>query len=104
MQALIDFDGWRKWKDFSQFKPSPLTENTTNNNKKSAATAAGTGLNAASGNGRSPKAGGMNGKMQAPLKRDREKLVLGLGKENSGSGDTGTGNDTTDSGSGMENK
>ena len=22
MQALIDFDGWRKWKDFSQAKPA----------------------------------------------------------------------------------
>lgn len=22
MQALIDFDGWRKWKDFSQNKPA----------------------------------------------------------------------------------
>lgn len=22
MQALIDFDGWRKWKDFSQNRPA----------------------------------------------------------------------------------
>ena len=24
MQALIDFDGWRKWKDFSSTKTSPI--------------------------------------------------------------------------------
>lgn len=29
MQALIDFDGWRKWKDFSQSK-----ENTPSKNPK----------------------------------------------------------------------
>lgn len=25
MQALIDFDGWRKWKDFSQTATVPIT-------------------------------------------------------------------------------
>jgi osomolarity two-component system response regulator SSK1 len=32
MQALIDFDGWRKWKDFSQ-------NNTENETSKKAAAA-----------------------------------------------------------------
>lgn len=83
MQALIDFDGWRKWKDFSQAKPAAAERKAigTNNANKS------------------PKAN-LNGKVQAPAKREREKMTLKLGKENSG--DTGTGNDTTDSGSGSE--
>jgi osomolarity two-component system response regulator SSK1 len=33
MQALIDFDGWRKWKDFSQ-------NNTENDSSKKAAASA----------------------------------------------------------------
>lgn len=81
MQALIDFDGWRKWKDFSQAKPAAA-------DKKA---------NGPNGNNKSPKA--LNGKVQAPVKR--EKTTLGLGKEN-GSDHAGTGNDTTDSGSGNE--
>ena len=84
MQALIDFDGWRKWKDLSQAKP-------TTAEKKAAA----------AGNvNKSPKAS-LNGKLPPPAKKEREKMTLGLGKENS-SDNTGTGNDTTDSGSGNE--
>ena len=84
MQALIDFDGWRKWKDLSQAKITPA-------DKKAAA----------AGNvNKSPKAN-LNGKLQAPARKEREKMTLGLGKENS-SDNTGTGNDTTDSGSGNE--
>ncbi|KAL6718771.1 Two-component response regulator SSK1p [Lecanora helva] len=80
MQALIDFDGWRKWKDFSQAKPAAVEKKavgTTNVNK-------------------SPKAN-LNGKVPTPAKREKEKMTLGLGKENN-SDNTGTGNDTTDSG------
>jgi osomolarity two-component system response regulator SSK1 len=29
MQALIDFDGWRKWKDFSQNVEAPPSASTT---------------------------------------------------------------------------
>lgn len=84
MQALIDFDGWRKWKDFSQAKHSAAADKkaaATNNSNKSAKT-------------------NLNGKVQTPAKRG-EKLVLGMGKEN-GSDNAGTGNDATDSGSGNE--
>ena len=85
MQALIDFDGWRKWKDFSQAKPAASDKKAMgaiNTNK-------------------SPKAN-LNGKVQTPTKREKEKMTLGLGKVKENSGDTGTGNDTTDSGSGNE--
>lgn len=38
MQALIDFDGWRKWKDFSSAQTSaqapPSSSSTANNNNK----------------------------------------------------------------------
>lgn len=88
MQALIDFDGWRKWKDFSQAKPA-----IADNSKKSA------GAN--NGIHKFPKAN-LNGKVQAPAKKEKETMSLGLlGKEN-GSDNTGTGNDTTDSGTGDE--
>ena len=85
MQALIDFDGWRKWKDFSQTKPTEAVKKTisANNNKP-------------------PKAA-QNGKAQSTPKRDRM-MSLGVGaKEYTGS--DGTGTDTLsngDSGSGNE--
>ena len=85
MQALIDFDGWRKWKDFSQ--------------TKAAEKAAGQNT----GTGKSPKA--MNGKVQAGGgKKEKEKMTLALVKENKASSeDTGTSTDTNgDSGSGNE--
>lgn len=84
MQALIDFDGWRKWKDFSQTKPADVEKKVIG------------------GNNKSPKAA-VNGKAQSTPKRDRM-TSLGLGaKENTGS--DGTGTDTLsngDSGSGNE--
>jgi len=84
MQALIDFDGWRKWKDFSQTKPAEA-------DKKAGVT------NASS---KSPKAAS-NGKAQAPVKKEREKMSIPLGKENAGS--DGMSTDTNgDSGSGGE--
>ena len=48
MQALIDFDGWRKWKDFSNAKTSP------NDSKKMTNGIA----------GKSPKSPLMNGKQK----------------------------------------
>ena len=76
MQALIDFDGWRKWKDFSQAKPAAADKKAVGMNNTN----------------KSPKAN-FNGKVTAPAKK--EKMTLRL--ENS-SDNTGTGNDTTDSG------
>lgn len=65
MQALIDFDGWRKWKDFSSLQA-----------KDSAAKHAGAGAGAQ----------GPNGKLAAPLgtgganKRERaEKRASAVG-------------------------
>ena len=84
MQALIDFDGWRKWKDLSASKPTIA-------DKKALGTA---NIN------KSPKAN-LNGKVPPPGKKEKAKMTLDLGKENS-SDNTGTGNDTTDSGSGNE--
>ena len=88
MQALIDFDGWRKWKDFSQTKPANAEKKALGaNNIKSPS------------NNKSPKAA-LNGKAQSTPKRDRMSI---LGKETTGS--DGTGTDTLsngDSGSGNE--
>ena len=85
MQALIDFDGWRKWKDFSQTK-------SVEADKKA--------LGAATN--KSPKAT-LNGKAQSTPKRDRMAILGKGGKESTGS--DGTGTDTLsngDSGSGNE--
>ena len=79
MQALIDFDGWRKWKHFSQTKPAEDNKKAVNGNL----------------NNKSPKAA-LNGKAQNTPKRDRM-MSLGLGKEKAGSdgtdshGDSGSG-------------
>ena len=86
MQALIDFDGWRKWKDFSQTKPADGDKKGLGANKP-----------------KSPKAV-VNGKAQSTPKRDRMTSLGRVGsKENAGS--DGTGTDTLsngDSGSGNE--
>ena len=93
MQALIDFDGWRKWKDFSQTKPADT-------DKK----AVGANSNKSSNNTKAPKAA-PNGKVHSAPKKDRLSN-LGLdSKEESGSdgagsdrllnGDSGSGNETT---------
>lgn len=116
MQALIDFDGWRKWKDFSSQsnqnnKPSstPLL-NTTGKTPKSSSAAAG-GLANANSN-----ANNANGKVVPPSssgggKKKKEEMAgmgmhLGLvgkemvdeggrGRERDGSDETtGTGTDT----------
>ena len=89
MQALIDFDGWRKWKDFSQTKPADTEKK-------------GIGGNNNNNNNKSPKAA-PNGKAQSTPKRDRMTSLGVDAKENAGS--DGTGTDTLsngDSGSGNE--
>ena len=91
MQALIDFDGWRKWKDFSQTKPAEADKKAIGgNNTKSPI------------NNKTPKAA-LNGKAQSTPKRDRMTSLGPGAKEKSGSDETGT--DTLsngDSGSGNE--
>lgn len=92
MQALIDFDGWRKWKDFSQTKPADTDKKAigASNNKSP------------NNNNKFPKAA-LNGKAQSAPKRDRMTSLGQGGKENTGS--DGTGTDTLsngDSGSGNE--
>ena len=90
MQALIDFDGWRKWKDFSQTKSADADKKGSGANNK------------APNNNKSPKAA-LNGKAQSTPKRDRMTSLGVSGKENTGS--DGTGTDTLsngDSGSGNE--
>lgn len=85
MQALIDFDGWRKWKDFSQTKPADTDKKAIGGN-----------------NNKSPK-GALNGKAQSTPKRGRMTSLGVGGKEHTGS--DGTGTDTLsngDSGSGNE--
>ena len=93
MQALIDFDGWRKWNAFSQTKPANAEKKALGaNNIKSP------------GNNKSPKVA-LNGKAQSTPKRDRMTSLGVAGKE--GTGSDGTGTDTLsngDSGSGNEAK
>ena len=89
MQALIDFDGWRKWKDFSQTKPVDADKKALggNNNKSPS-------------NNKTAKAA-LNGKAQSTPKRDRMASLGLAAKESAGS--DGTGTDTLsngDSGSG----
>ena len=89
MQALIDFDGWRKWKDFSQTKDADKKAIGGNNTKSPI-------------NNKSPKAA-LNGKAQSTPKRDRMTSLGVGGKDKPGS--DGTGTDTLsngDSGSGNE--
>lgn len=97
MQALIDFDGWRKWKDFSQTKPADADKKAIGaiNNKSPTNTKF-------PNNTKSPKAA-LNGKAQSAPKRDRMTSLGAGAKENAGS--DGTGTDTLsngDSGSGNE--
>ena len=86
MQALIDFDGWRKWKDFSQIKPADAAKAATGT------------INAKD---KSPKAA-LDGKVSAPGK-GKEQLGLVVGREDKGS--DGMSTDTNgDSGDGEEGR
>ena len=93
MQALIDFDGWRKWKEFSHTKPADADKKAigANNNKSSI-------------NNKAPKAA-PNGKAQSAPKKDRltnlgldskeESGSDGIGRDRLSNGDSGSGNETT---------
>ncbi|CAO1596887.1 Two-component response regulator SSK1p [Xanthoria calcicola] len=97
MQALIDFDGWRKWKDFSQ---APQT------NVASGKQPSPSGKTALSPTSAKDSAGGANG---TPIKGGKKSLMLntGLGGKkdkrlspagetvSSGSGSEGSGNGST---------
>lgn len=97
MQALIDFDGWRKWKDFSQ---APQT------NVASGKQPSPSGKTALSPTSVKDSASGANG---TPIKGGKKNLMLntGLGGKkdkrlspggemvSSGSGSEGSGNGST---------
>ena len=96
MQALIDFDGWRKWKDFSQ-TPQP---NATSSSGKQPSPS---GKNALSPSSAKESAGGPN---ETPIKGGKKNLMLNTGiagkrlgslgdKMSSGSGSDGSGNGST---------
>ena len=70
MQALIDFDGWRKWKDFS----------SRNDTAKSANAAIKVSPNTKAVNGKIPGMGGSAGR------REKRSNETALGTISSGSG------------------
>ncbi|KAI4172341.1 MAG: hypothetical protein LQ343_003600 [Gyalolechia ehrenbergii] len=95
MQALIDFDGWRKWKDFSQ---APQPSAAGKQPSPSAKNASGTAIGGANGavNGERKKSLGM---LQTGAGGKKEKR-LSVGTEGgvgstSGSGSEGSGNGST---------
>ncbi|KAA6413994.1 MAG: hypothetical protein FRX48_02356 [Lasallia pustulata] len=59
MQALIDFDGWRKWKDFSSLQASNSKDSSANKNAGAGAKGAG-GKLAIPGPGKREKRGSVN--------------------------------------------
>ncbi|KAI4274496.1 MAG: hypothetical protein LQ337_003886 [Flavoplaca oasis] len=99
MQALIDFDGWRKWKDFSQ---APQSNATSSSGKQPSPS----GKNALSPSSAKESASGANG---IPIKGGKKNLMLNTGiagkkekrlgsvgdKTSSGSGSEGSGNGST---------
>ena len=93
MQALIDFDGWRKWKDFSQTKPADADKKVI-----------GANIMKWPFNSKAPKPV-PNGKAQSAPKKDRltnlgldtkeESGSDGTGRDRLSNGDSGSGNETT---------
>lgn len=68
MQALIDFDGWRKWKDFSQqTQTSPASVKVAGNNPSHKVS--GTGLPG------TPKGGPSTGAKVSPVSSRRDKML-----------------------------
>ena len=76
MQALIDFDGWRKWKDFSSIKTPGNDSSTPSKKAANGATA---------GNVRSPK----SLPMSAKSKKTFGMLDGGTSSSGEGLGDAG---------------
>lgn len=78
MQALIDFDGWRKWKDFSQqTQTSPASVKVAGNNPS----------HKVSGSPGTPKSGPSAGAKISPASSRRDKLLSSetVGKMGTGS-------------------
>lgn len=68
MQALIDFDGWRKWKDFSQqTQTSPASVKVAGNNPSHKVS--GSGLPG------TPKSGPSAGAKISPISARRDKML-----------------------------
>ncbi|KAL9602807.1 MAG: hypothetical protein Q9179_002433 [Wetmoreana sp. 5 TL-2023] len=93
MQALIDFDGWRKWKDFSQTQP-----NTSNNNNNKTSPSS-LDKNAKAGANKDSGGVGANG---AVVKGERRKSLALLNTGGGKKGSSGTAGSTSGSGSGSE--
>lgn len=101
MQALIDFDGWRKWKDFSQTQPTaavgtsaPAAGNKASGHfKKSIMAAASKGSNNAGSN-----AGGSGGTgVKSPITAGRRDNRLSSSTVGTSTGTgSGTGSDLLD--------
>ena len=64
MQALIDFDGWRKWKDFSSLQASSSAKDSATKN---------VGAGAKTANGKLAVGGVGGGKREREREREREK-------------------------------
>ena len=114
MQALIDFDGWRKWKDFSSQSNQSNKPSSTSTSTPLLSTGTGTGKSPKSSSGLAnangkvvpPGGGGAGGKKK---KEEREGLHLGLvgkekvaGVEEAGSGREREGSDETTGTAGTE--
>jgi osomolarity two-component system response regulator SSK1 len=96
MQALIDFDGWRKWKDFSSGAAKPTKGSTNANGFSPAKDASSKDAAAAIGKGPSPAA---NNKLQRRDKRLSSATAMHTIDSASGtSGSDGTGMDSGDGG------
>lgn len=92
MQALIDFDGWRKWKDFSQqTQTSPTSVKVAGSNH--AHKVSGAGLPG------TPKAGPSAGAKISPVSLRRDKILSSGAVGSMGTGShasPGSGNETLD--------
>lgn len=99
MQALIDFDGWRKWKDFSSGGAKPDKSSINPKNLSTAIDAPGKDV-AATVAGKGPSSPNPSSKVQRRDKRlsntvAMEKIDSGSG---TGSGSEGTGIESGDGG------
>lgn len=87
MQALIDFDGWRKWKDFSSSISTskggggPGTEGKNDQSKETNTTATGTAKTGGGGKATTSSSTSAGNTTAGPGKRDR--LSKNLERENS---------------------
>ncbi|KAL8912223.1 MAG: hypothetical protein Q9171_002737 [Xanthocarpia ochracea] len=98
MQALIDFDGWRKWKDFSQTPQSNVSSGKQPSPSGKTALSPSSAKNVASGvNGTPVKGGGKKSLVLNTGQGAKKEMRLSSSGENgsSGSGSEGSGNGST---------